>query len=130
MTTKSRSLLHLKPQVLAEWLERHGVGAWWSVDGDDLLAEQLSFPCQSDGLATVLRTVAKDLVLLPPGKKVGGSEGSIRVDQLEDMASRDRDGNRIFLLRWADSDPSAEWILAEDKEIEQISSSSAQAEEG
>jgi len=112
---------------LASWLEQRQPDSWWTVDGDSLLTELLPFPCPSDVIAIALKSVGKPLLLLPPEDVTVGT-GAVSLDDLDALADTDSAGNRIFRLSWAETVPPVDWLLVEDKGIQETSSSSAEGE--
>lgn len=52
----SGSFVDLDAGVLAEWLEQPSE-KMWTVDGEDVLAAAISFPCRGEDLAPLLRSL-------------------------------------------------------------------------
>jgi hypothetical protein len=98
--------------TLAEWIESQP-DTWWVVDGDPTLTSLIDFPCPSDELAPVIRSIGKTLHL--QGKMSSNAGGEIveidRLDELSDTANRRQE--KTLLLSWEDSD--IDWLLIEDK---------------
>jgi hypothetical protein len=111
----------VQAQMLAEWLSRNASDKLWSVDGDDRLASSLDFPCPTDELAEVLRSMNMIIQVQAPSM----------IDKLT-LSNLDRAIFRIpaspeateatlmsFNLYWEDQTQDDSWILSEDL-IEEI----------
>lgn len=93
---------------LASWFARNA-DAWWTVDGEEMLAAELDLPVTGSDLAEAVRKHGGDVLIFFSGH--GGFPGESR--DVETFASRDRDGARIFQLAWR-SRPDHPWVVAED----------------
>lgn len=92
---------------LASWFE--AADAWWTVDGEEILAAELDLPVTGDALAEAVRKHGGDVLIFFSGH--GSPPGDPR--NVEAFASRDEDGARIFQLAWR-SRPDHPWVVAED----------------
>ncbi|MBI4580346.1 MAG: hypothetical protein HY718_11630 [Planctomycetes bacterium] len=112
MGLKHKPHRRITAEQLATWLERQR-DAWWSVDGDPRLMEQVDFPCPGDELAPAIRNIGVDVLVGDPGGKQLSRPGQVDADELDRYADTDNvDHERVFLCSWADSD--IEWLLCED----------------
>lgn len=116
----------ISSRELAKWLIEKGEECWWSVDGETFLMGHLSFPCPGPDLADELAKIDRDLLLQDKDDSNQAKGQAIRAEDLERLADKDDTGNRSFLLSWTDSPPEdLGWLLTEDKEAAQSSSSAA-----
>lgn len=92
--------------ALASWFA--AADAWWTVDGEEMLAAELDLPVTGSDLAKAVRKHGGDILIFFNGHK---SPGETR--DVEAFASRDVDGARIFQLAWR-SQPDHAWVVVED----------------
>jgi len=104
--------------VLASWFERDAADAWWTVDGEEILAAELDLPVTGSDLAEAVRRHGGDVLIFFTG------HGSPNGSRVETFASRDMDGGRIFQLAWR-SRPDHPWIVAEDLQAASAASAGA-----
>lgn len=126
MSVRQRPHYTLTTAELAKWLDKQGDTCWWSVDGDPLLTGLVSFPSPSGELAEALRQLKTPLFLQDKNDDAQATGQQITASDLDRLAETDAEGNRSFLLAWNES--SADdlgWLLVEDRETAQSSSSSA-----
>ena len=118
MSTKEQPHYTLGAAHLAQWLEDQGSDSWWTVDGDPVLTERVSFPCPGDELAAAVRTYGKDLLLRDKDDRSDARGQSIDEAQLESLAYREGDrGDRVFQFAWKNDPNDNDWNLVEDKEV-------------
>jgi hypothetical protein len=125
MSIRQEPHFKLMPQVLAGWLERQAPESWWSVDGDPILTERLHFPCPSDELAMELRRLNKPLLLLATRNRKDADGRELEDRDLDQLAKVDDLRDRAFQLCWEDAKPEIDWVLCEDVEVGQSSSTSS-----
>lgn len=100
---------------LSKWIDQQGEDCWWSVDGDPLLMGRLHMPCPGDELSAELRKFDKVLLLLDKALTVSTAGQWKTAEALNDLATTDEDGFRLFQFCWKDR-PENDWILFEDEE--------------
>lgn len=91
---------------LASWFE--AADAWWTVDGEEMLAAELDLPVTGSDLAEAVRKHGGEVLVFFSGH---GSPGESR--DVGTFASRAEDGARIFQLAWR-SRPDHPWLVVED----------------
>ena len=114
----------LLAKTLATWLDGQGDDCWWSIDGDIMLMERVSFPCPGGDLASKIREIGKPLLLLLLDDKPDPVGDEVSVDELDKLAHVHEGGDRAFALCWEDDKTDTDWVLVEDKEIARIASQS------
>ena len=103
----------LSVEELADWLTSQGEDLWWTIDGEQELAEKLKLPCPTDELAAALRARGGTLlVVAAPGQELPEGE-VLGQDNLERLAVHEGDA-RVFQLAW-DGGLGDVWVLVEDK---------------
>jgi hypothetical protein len=127
MSIRQAPHFKLSSQVLADWLDRQNAVSWWSVDGDPFLTERLHFPCPSDELATELRRIDRPLLVLATGSQQVANQRELEEGELDQLAKVDNLRDRAFQLCWEDADPEIDWVLSEDVEVGERSSTSSGA---
>jgi len=125
MSIRQAPHFRLQPQVLANWLDRQDSLSWWSVDGDPILTERLHFPCPGDELAAELRKILRPLLVLAPGNEQIPPQRELEERELDQLSKVDDLRDRALQLCWEDADPEIDWVLSEDVEIGQRSSTSS-----
>ena len=126
MSIRQRLHYRLRAATLANWLHNQPAISWWSVDGDPVLTERMSFPCPADDLSEQIRRANGTLLLRaskPLPNKANGAE--IESADLDALAFVDRSSDRVFELCWENANPETDWLLAEDREAGASSSSSS-----
>jgi len=126
MSIRQRAHYRLTTSELAQWLDQQGDDCWWSIDGDPLLTGLVSLPCPSGELAEALRQIRIPLLLQDKDNNSQAAGQSVLAEDLDRLAVTDNQGNRSFLLGWAHA-PASDlgWLLVEDRETAQSSSSSS-----
>lgn len=123
MSVRTEPHIRVNADRLATWLLGLRGGTWWSVDGDPLLTERLSFPCPADELAEELRRINKPLLVLVPEDRRNQTV-PVNSDPIEQLSTQDEYRNRVFQMCWEDEQPEVDWILAEDIVSEESSARS------
>ena len=113
METKQRLYLKVDAEELARWLCRDP-DAYWTVDGDPVLAGMLSFPCPGDELADALRKIGNSLLVLDREASLQEQAEPIASSDLNVLVEEKELDSRVLQFRWNDSD--IEWLLIEDEE--------------
>lgn len=106
---------------LATWLEGQGTDLWWSVDGDPLLMGEVSFPCPAPELASTIRKIDRPLLILCDEEGANGR--AVVAADLDRVAPKDEEGNRVLTLSWANGDLEREWVLVGDRDAARVGSS-------
>lgn len=118
MPIKDEPHYTINASELADWLESQGSGLWWSVDGDPLLMGDVSFPCPAPDLANAIRKVDKPLLVLCD--EAGANGQTIVAADLDRVAMKDGEGNRVLTLSWANGARAREWVLVGDREAARV----------
>jgi hypothetical protein len=102
----------IEPGFLAAWLEHRGADSWWTVDGEERLAESIDFPCRGASLADEFRHVRNRLL------RILGVSGTpeTRLESEDELDKVAGEPNRVLRLSW-DDEPSSEWLLVEDRDV-------------
>jgi uncharacterized protein (DUF433 family) len=106
---------------LATWLERQGADLWWSVDGDPLLMGDVSLPCPAPDLADAIRRINRPLLVLCD--EPGANGETIVAADLDRVALKDNEGNRVLTMSWANGAREQEWVLLGDRDAARVGSS-------
>lgn len=101
----------LDVSVLASSLAR-AASTLWSVDGEDRLADQVSFPAPAEEVADALRRLGGRVRVFAPAEAIAAWRRSGEIDRLV----LDSDGVRVLLLAWDDEgeEERPSWALVRD----------------
>lgn len=125
MSIREQPHFKLMPSVLASWLDRQAAASWWSVDGDPLLTERLNFPCPSHDLAREFRRINRPLLVLAPQGPQDATVREVEENDLDQLSRVDQLRDRALQLCWEDANPEIDWVLCEDVEVGESSSTSS-----
>src|SRR5260370_10045806 len=86
MSIKEKPHYTLSAASLAEWIERQP-DQWWSVDGDPLLSSILDFPCPTDEIAPMLRSIGSNLLVQDKNPMSPANGEMVDRDKLDELGS-------------------------------------------